>query len=57
MSFLRVGICGGFTTFSTFALEITNLFGTGKAWAGGLYIALSLLLGLGAVWLGKTVTG
>jgi CrcB protein len=55
MAFLRVGICGGFTTFSAFALEITNLFGSGKAWAGALYILLSLILGVGAVLLGKTM--
>jgi fluoride exporter len=53
MTFLRVGICGGFTTFSTFALEISNLFGAGKTWMGILYISLSLILSLLAVSLGK----
>ncbi len=56
MAFLRVGVCGGFTTFSTFALEITNLFGAGKAWVGIAYILLSLVLGVGAVLLGKAIT-
>lgn len=55
MTFLRVGICGGFTTFSTFALETTNLFGSGKAWAGALYILLSLILGIAAVLAGKSI--
>jgi fluoride exporter len=55
MTFLRVGICGGFTTFSTFALEVSNLFGAGKAWMGILYISLSLILSLLAVGLGKTL--
>lgn len=56
MAFLRIGICGGFTTFSTFALEITDLFGTGRAWAGFLYISLSLILGVAAVLMGKTIS-
>ncbi len=53
--FFRVGICGGFTTFSTFALEIANLFGSGRAWAGAAYILLSLALGVGAVFLGEAI--
>ena len=55
MAFLRVGVCGGFTTFSTFALEISNLFGAGKGWIAIAYIALSLILSLVAVSLGKTL--
>lgn len=56
MAFLRVGVCGGFTTFSTFALEITNLFGSGRAWAGAMYVLLSLILGVAAVLAGKAIT-
>lgn len=53
MTFLRIGLCGGFTTFSAYALEVSNLFGAGKIWAGVAYVVLSLALSLAAIGLGK----
>lgn len=47
--FLRVGICGGFTTFSTFALETTTLMQNGRIAAAAAYVALSVCLCIGAV--------
>lgn len=46
------GFCGGFTTFSAFALENIKLFQSGNTMLALLYIALSVLLGIFAVWSG-----
>ncbi|MDL2296635.1 fluoride efflux transporter CrcB [Bacteroidales bacterium OttesenSCG-928-E04] len=52
---LTVGFCGGYTTFSTFSAESLSLFSTGNSLMACAYIAGSVLLGLGAVWLGTWV--
>ena len=50
--FLMVGLCGGFTTFSTFAGENLTLMRNGQFLALFLYTGLSILLGFTAVYLG-----
>lgn len=53
--FVMVGICGGFTTFSSFSLETFDLF-RGGAWSRALLnVGLSVMLCLGAVALGHYV--
>lgn len=46
---LTTGFCGGFTTFSTFMNESTALMRDGNTLYLGLYMALSLMLGMVAV--------
>jgi len=55
--FLTTGLCGGFTTFSTFSSEGIDLMRTGHPGLFAAYILLTLLLGLGAVLLGAWLGG
>jgi CrcB protein len=50
--FLATGICGGFTTFSAFSLENMGLLQSGKYGMALTYIFLSIILGIGATFLG-----
>lgn len=50
---LKVGVCGGFTTFSTFAFESSEMLSGGKTGLATLYIAASLFLGVTAVLAGQ----
>jgi len=54
--FLTVGFCGGFTTFSTFAHDGYLLLGGGNPLTFILYAAMTLALGLAAVYLAYALT-
>jgi len=50
--FFMIGICGGYTTFSSFSLQTLTLAQDGEWFWAGLNIGLSLVLCLFGVWLG-----
>ena len=54
--FFAVGICGGFTTFSTFSNDAFMLMRQQEWFRFALYSSLSFFLGLIAVYAGRFIT-
>jgi fluoride exporter len=52
-----IGLCGGFTTFSSFSLQTLNLANNGEWLYAGCNIVLSVVLCLLAVWIGHIGAG
>ena len=50
--FVMIGICGGYTTFSSFSLQTLNLMNDGEWFRAGANIAGSVACCLVAVWAG-----
>lgn len=56
-TFVMVGLCGGFTTFSSFSLQTLALYEDGEPLRALANIILSVVLCLGSVWLGAGAAG
>jgi len=54
--FLATGFCGGFTTFSTFSYESTQLINNGEYLYLALYISASVIIGVLATFAGIALT-
>ncbi|KPI06393.1 CrcB-like protein [Actinobacteria bacterium OV450] len=54
--FCGVGVLGGFTTFSTYAVDFSRLLDAGEAGAALAYAGLTVVGALGAVWAGASLT-
>ncbi|MEU2026564.1 fluoride efflux transporter CrcB [Streptomyces sp. NPDC016469] len=48
--FFGTGVLGGFTTFSTYAVDIEQLVSKDRAGTGLVYLGVTLLAALAAVW-------
>ncbi|MFF4874563.1 fluoride efflux transporter FluC [Micromonospora sp. NPDC000668] len=54
--FLGVGVLGGFTTFSTYAMDIHQAVAAGAPQIALAYLAATLVGALAAVWVGDALT-
>jgi CrcB protein len=54
-TFVMIGVCGGFTTFSSFSLQTLNLVNDGEVLAAFGNIGISVMACFAAVWLGHVL--
>jgi fluoride exporter len=55
--FLTTGLCGGFTTFSAFSMDVVGGVSAGRQTMVAVYILLSVVLSAAALWGGMLAAG
>ncbi len=55
ITFLKIGVLGGFTTFSSFSLDNLEMLEKGRYVTAGVYISLSVLVCLAGTFLGQAL--
>ncbi|MFG2040497.1 fluoride efflux transporter FluC [Dactylosporangium sp. NPDC048998] len=55
--FVGVGVLGGYTTFSTYVVDIHQTASAGAPWVALAYLAVTVVGALLAVWAGAAATG
>lgn len=53
---LGTGVLGGYTTFSTYAVDAHQVLGAGRLVAAGAYVVGTLVAALVATWVGLRLT-
>jgi CrcB protein len=53
--FLGVGVLGGYTTFSTYSVDIQQMLAASRPWLALTYLVLTPLAALAAVWAGANI--
>jgi len=53
--FVMIGICGGYTTFSSFSLQTLNLMNDGEWLRAGGNVVVSVVCCMVAVWIGHVL--
>lgn len=53
---LTVGLCGGFTTFSTFSIQNVRMLQEGKVGMASIYIIATVIVCVAMAWLGYSLS-
>lgn len=53
--FLKMGLCGGLTTFSTFSVETLGVIESGSLWAAATYAVVTVVICVFGVYIGMKI--